>query len=53
MTVWHRIFQLLDGVSFSSRQPLFTNEIPWGCDASHFVQNLPALSLFAHAKRDW
>ncbi|KRX11417.1 hypothetical protein T07_13640 [Trichinella nelsoni] len=24
---WHGIFQLLDVVSFSSRQPLFTNEI--------------------------
>ncbi|KRX66656.1 hypothetical protein T03_14782 [Trichinella britovi] len=27
MTSWHGIFQSLDGVSFSSRQPLFTNEI--------------------------
>ncbi|KRY43743.1 hypothetical protein T03_11900 [Trichinella britovi] len=26
MIAWHGIFQLLDGVSFSSRQPLFTNE---------------------------
>ncbi|XP_003369818.1 conserved hypothetical protein, partial [Trichinella spiralis] len=26
MNAWHGIFQLLDGVSFSSRQPLFTNE---------------------------
>ncbi|KRY07090.1 hypothetical protein T03_12223 [Trichinella britovi] len=24
-----------------------------GCVASYFVQHLPALSLFAHAKRDW
>ncbi|KRY02528.1 hypothetical protein T03_14963 [Trichinella britovi] len=29
------------------------NSYSWWCDASHFVQNLPALSLFAHAKRDW
>ncbi|KRY26857.1 hypothetical protein T03_9318 [Trichinella britovi] len=27
MIAWHRVFQFLDGVSFSSRQPLFTNEI--------------------------
>ncbi|XP_003366989.1 conserved hypothetical protein [Trichinella spiralis] len=27
MNAWHGIFQLLDGVAFSSRQPLFTNEI--------------------------
>ncbi|KRX86194.1 hypothetical protein T12_12668 [Trichinella patagoniensis] len=26
MIAWHGIFQLLDGVSFSSCQPLFTNE---------------------------
>ncbi|KRZ81671.1 hypothetical protein T08_15442 [Trichinella sp. T8] len=26
MIAWNGIFQLLDGVSFSSRQPLFTNE---------------------------
>ncbi|KRX31585.1 hypothetical protein T05_1236 [Trichinella murrelli] len=27
MIAWHRVYQFLDGVSFSSRQPLFTNEI--------------------------
>ncbi|KRX68111.1 hypothetical protein T06_11547 [Trichinella sp. T6] len=41
------LFQLVD-----MRAPCRTYH-PWWCDASHFVQNLPALSLFAHAKRDW
>ncbi|KRY44945.1 hypothetical protein T03_7529 [Trichinella britovi] len=27
MIAWHRVYQFLDGVSFSSRQPSFTNEI--------------------------
>ncbi|KRY04766.1 hypothetical protein T12_12940 [Trichinella patagoniensis] len=27
MIAWHRVFQFLDEVSFSSRQPLFINEI--------------------------